>query len=45
MGVKMTDTTMPDAHESLLAIRMRTEDILDARRDAGPPAKSGRLSV
>src|SRR3990172_2980866 len=28
MGVKITDTTLRDAHQSLLATRMRTEDML-----------------
>jgi oxaloacetate decarboxylase alpha subunit len=28
MGVKITDTTMRDGHQSLLATRMRTEDML-----------------
>jgi pyruvate carboxylase subunit B len=28
MGVKITDTTMRDAHQSLMATRMRTEDLL-----------------
>ena len=28
MGIKITDTTMRDAHQSLLATRMRTEDML-----------------
>ena len=28
MGIKITDTTLRDAHQSLLATRMRTEDML-----------------
>ena len=28
MGVKITDTTLRDAHQSLLATRMRTEHML-----------------
>ena len=28
MGVRITDTTLRDAHQSLLATRMRTEDML-----------------
>jgi pyruvate/oxaloacetate carboxyltransferase len=28
MGVKITDTTMRDGHQFLLATRMRTEDML-----------------
>ena len=27
-GVKITDTTLRDAHQSLIATRMRTEDML-----------------
>ncbi len=28
MGIKITDTTMRDGHQSLLATRLRTADIL-----------------
>jgi len=28
MGVKITDTTLRDAHQSLLATRMRTRDMI-----------------
>ena len=33
MGVKITDTTMRDGHQSLLATRMRTEDMLPIAED------------
>ncbi|MBI1885472.1 MAG: pyruvate carboxylase subunit B [Chloroflexi bacterium] len=33
MGVKITDTTLRDAHQSLLATRMRTEDMLPIAPD------------
>jgi len=33
MAVRLTDTTLRDAHQSLIATRMRTRDMLDILRD------------
>src|SRR3972149_2629039 len=44
MGVKITDTTLRDAHQSLLATRMRTEDMLPIAPEmdeAGVPSGEG----
>ncbi len=40
MGVKITDTALRDAHQSLLATRMRTEDMLPI----APVILSGKLA-
>jgi pyruvate/oxaloacetate carboxyltransferase len=44
MTVKITDTTMRDGHQSLLATRMRTEDMLPISPDATIHAATRSLS-
>jgi pyruvate/oxaloacetate carboxyltransferase len=43
--VKTTDTVLRDAHQCLLTTHMRTEAILNAKRDAGPPGEGGRSLI